>query len=272
MVDSKFDLSGKTAIVTGGCGILGYGFCRILAKHGANVAIFDNDNMNLSVAIEKLQREVPEVTVIAVPCDLRSKKSIVESVARAVREFGRIDILHNNAATKTKSLEQFFMPFEDYSLETWKEIMSVNVDAMFLMSQAVGAVMLGDGKGGSIVQTGSIYGMVGADNSIYEGSQYLGMNINTPAAYAASKAAVLGLTKYLATYWGHAGIRVNSLTPGGVDSGQNDTFKDLYSSKVPLGRMADAAEMESALLFLASDAASYITGQNIVVDGGFTSW
>ena len=125
----------------------------------------------------------------------------------------------------SKSLENFFMPFESYSLETWREVMSVNIDAMFLMSQAVGAMMLEDDEGGSIIQTASIYGMVGADKRIYDGSQYLGMNINTPASYATSKAAVLGLTKHLAAYWGHAGIRVNSLTPGGVESGQNETFK-----------------------------------------------
>ena len=141
---------------------------------------------------------------------------------------------------------------------------------MFLMAQAVGKNMLKDKKGGSIVQTASIYGMVGSDHRIYEGSKYLGTTINTPAVYATSKAAVLGLTKYLAAYWGNEGIRVNSLTPGGVESGQNDAFKKLYSAKVPMGRMGELEEMESALLFLVSDAASYITGQNIVVDDGWS--
>jgi NAD(P)-dependent dehydrogenase (short-subunit alcohol dehydrogenase family) len=272
MTDPKFDLSGRTAIITGGSGILGHGFCRVLAKHGANVVIFDHDKKSLNETLEKLKDEVSEASVLAVICDLRDKSKIVSSVNMVAEKFGRVDILHNNAATKTGSLENFFKPFEEYSLDTWREIMSVNLDAMFLMAQAVGNIMLKDQKGGSIVQTASIYGMVGADNRIYEGSEYLGTNINTPAAYATSKAAVLGLTKYLATYWGNDSIRVNSLTPGGVESGQNDVFKELYSAKVPMGRMADSEEMEGALLFLVSDAASYITGQNIVVDGGFTSW
>jgi NAD(P)-dependent dehydrogenase (short-subunit alcohol dehydrogenase family) len=272
LINSKFDLTGRTAIITGGNGILGQGFCKVLAEYGANVAIFDNDKKNLNVTLEKLRDEVSEATVLAVNCDLRDKVSIMNSVNLVAKRFGRIDILHNNAATKTESLESFFKPFEEYSLETWREVMSVNIDAMFLMAQAVGKTMLEDKKGGSIIQTASIYGMVGADSRIYEGSEYLGTTINTPAAYATSKAAVLGLTKYLATYWGNTGIRVNSLTPGGVKSGQNDAFNQLYSAKVPMRRMAELDEMGSALLFLASDAASYITGQNIVVDGGFTSW
>jgi NAD(P)-dependent dehydrogenase (short-subunit alcohol dehydrogenase family) len=132
--------------------------------------------------------------------------------------------------------------------------------------------MLKQGRGGSIVQTASIYGVVAPDQRIYEGSSYLGGAINTPAVYSASKAAVVGLTKYLASYWGAHGIRVNTLTPGGVESGQNDVFSRKYSARVPLGRMAQANEMQSALLFLASDASSYMTGQNLVIDGGLTCW
>jgi NAD(P)-dependent dehydrogenase (short-subunit alcohol dehydrogenase family) len=117
-----------------------------------------------------------------------------------------------------------------------------------------------------------VYGVVAPDQRIYEGSQYLGRAINTPAVYSASKAAVIGLTRYLASYWGAQGIRVNTLTPGGVESGQNDVFSRKYSARVPLARMARADEMQSALLFLASDASSYMTGQNLVIDGGLTCW
>jgi len=140
------------------------------------------------------------------------------------------------------------------------------------MAQAVGRQMVAQGRGGSIVQTASIYGVVAPDQRIYEGSQYMGMPINTPAVYSASKAAVVGLTKYLASYWGHHGIRVNTLTPGGVESGQNEVFSKRYSARVPLGRMAQAGDMESALLYLASDASAYVTGQNLIVDGGLTCW
>ena len=128
--------------------------------------------------------------------------------------------------------------------------------------------MVQQGKGGSIIQTSSIYGMSGPDQRIYEGSHYLGTEINTPAVYSASKAGVIGLTRYLATYWAKHNIRVNTLVPGGVMSGQNEVFQKKYSERVPLARMAEGSEIASALLFLASDCSSYITGQNIVVDGG----
>jgi NAD(P)-dependent dehydrogenase (short-subunit alcohol dehydrogenase family) len=132
--------------------------------------------------------------------------------------------------------------------------------------------MLAHGLGGSIVQTSSIYGLVAADPRIYEGSEYLGRPINTPAVYAASKAAVVGLTRHLAAHWGGRGIRVNAVAPGGVASGQNETFQRRYSALVPMGRMAEAEEVVGAVLFLASDASSYVTGQTLAVDGGWTAW
>ena len=185
--------------------------------------------------------------------------------------FGHIDILHNNAATKTSNPRDFFAPFESYPLETWREVMSVNIDGMFLMAQAVGKVMRDQGAG-VIVQTSSIYGMLGPDKRIYHGSNYLGGEINTPAVYSASKAAVVGLTKWLATYWGDIGIRVNCLVPGGISSGQNSHFSEQYSSRVPMARMARVEEMVPPFLYLASDASSYVTGHILSVDGGWSAW
>jgi NAD(P)-dependent dehydrogenase (short-subunit alcohol dehydrogenase family) len=271
-MSDRFDLTGRTAIVTGGGGILGQGFCEVLAAHGANVAVFDVNEAAAGRTVEALKRSAPAANALAVACDVSSPESVAEAVARVVKAFGGIDILHNNAATKTSNLADFFTPFEDYSLDTWREIMGVNIDGMFLMAQAVGRQMVAQGRGGSIIQTASIYGVVAPDQRIYEGSQYMGRAINTPAVYSASKAAVIGLTRYLASYWGAHGIRVNTLTPGGVESGQNDVFSRKYSARVPLARMARADEMQSALLFLASDASSYMTGQNLVIDGGLTCW
>ena len=268
----RFDLSGRTAIVTGGAGILGQGFCEVLAAHGANVAVFDVNEAAATKTVEAITKSAPQAKALAVACDVSSDDSVRSAVARVVKELGGIDILHNNAATKTGDLADFFTPFEEYKLKTWREIMGVNIDGMFLMAQAVGKQMLAQGRGGSIIQTASIYGVVAPDQRIYEGSDYLGRAINTPAVYSASKAAVIGLTQYLAAYWGAHGIRVNTLTPGGVESGQNDVFSRKYSARVPLARMARADEMQSALLFLASDASSYMTGQNLVVDGGLTCW
>lgn len=150
--------------------------------------------------------------------------------------------------------------------------MSVNLDGMFLAAQAIGSQMIKQGKGGSIIQTSSIYGILGPDQRIYEGSYYLERKINTPAVYSASKAAVIGLSKYLAAYWADKKIRVNTLTPGGSESGQNDVFVKKYSARTPLGRMGRPDEMVAALIFLASEASSYVTGQNIVVDGGLSAW
>lgn len=264
---SKFSLTGKVALVTGGAGILGRRFCEGLVQAGAQVAVVDVD-------LESAQHVAGELGEHArgFQCDVSSPDSVKACVNAIIGHFGKIDILHNNAATKTQDARAFFSPFEDYSLETWREVMSVNIDGMFLMAQAVGRHMTARGEGGAVIQTASIYGIVGPDSRIYEGSDYLGGAINTPAVYAASKAAVIGLTRWLATHWAQAGIRVNCLVPGGVSSGQNSAFSDLYSSRVPLGRMGKSDEMVPALLYLASDASSYVTGQILAVDGGWTSW
>jgi NAD(P)-dependent dehydrogenase (short-subunit alcohol dehydrogenase family) len=244
----------------------------VLAQHGARVALVDVDQAGAAEAARSIRSEIDGAMVLAVGCNVADPDSVRGMVDRVLGEFGEIHILHNNAATKSADLDAFFAPFEDYSLAQWREVMSVNLDGMFLVAQAVGRQMVRQGKGGSIIQTASIYGVVAPDQRIYEGSSYLGRQISSPAVYSASKAGVIGLTRHLAAYWGSHGIRVNALTPGGVDSGQNDTFRARYSARVPLGRMAEAHELQSALLFLASGASSYVTGQNIVVDGGLTCW
>lgn len=266
-----FDLTGKAAVVTGGAGILGQHFCAGLAESGTRVAVVDvQEDKALELAHALGQRYNGQI--IGIGCDVSDPASVKAMVARVVAEFGEINILHNNAAGKSDDLDAFFAPFEEYSLDQWRKIMSVNLDGMFLVAQAVGKQMIAQGKGGSIIQTASIYGVMAPDHRIYEGSFYLDRQINTPAVYSASKAAVIGLTKYLATYWATKGIRVNTLTPGGTESGQNDEFKRRYSTRIPMNRMANAYEMVGALLYLASDASSYVTGQNIIVDGGLNAW
>ena len=259
-------LDGQVAVVTGGAGILGRVFCRALTDAGAQVAVLD-------LFADAAQGAADEIggTAAGFACDVADPASVEAAVAAVMARFGRIDVLVNNAATKTSDVRAFFEPFETYSLETWREVMGVNIDGMFLMAQAVGREMLQAGSG-RIIQTASIYGLVGPDSRIYDGSDYLGGPINTPAVYSASKSAVVGLTRWLATHWADKGIRVNCLVPGGVSSGQNGVFNQRYSARVPMGRMARAEEMAAPMLFLASDASSYVTGQVLAVDGGWTAW
>lgn len=270
MDNDRFRLDGKVALVTGGLGILGRRFCRGLAAHGASVAVVDLDASSSSALAAEMEAEFG-TRCVGIGCDVGDAKAVRDAVEACVSVLGGLHVLHNNAATKTTDVRAFFTPFEDYPLEVWREVMRVNIDGMFLMAQSAGRHMVARG-GGSIIQTASIYGVVAPDQRIYEGSSYLGGKINTPAVYSASKAAVIGLTHHLAAYWASAGIRVNALTPGGVESGQNEEFSRRYSARVPLGRMAAPDDMVGALVFLASDASSYVTGQNLIVDGGLTAW
>jgi NAD(P)-dependent dehydrogenase (short-subunit alcohol dehydrogenase family) len=270
--DNQFDLSNRVAIVTGGAGILGKQFCLTLAKNGAKVILLDVNFDTASQAASELLKINEELSIYPLGCDVSKPEEVTNTVATIVEKFGSIDILHNNAATKTSDLGDFFEPFESYKLSTWQKVISVNLDGMFLMAQSVGNQMLKQLTPSSIIQTASVYGVVAPDQRIYKNSLYLDQKINTPAVYVASKSAVIGLTRYLAAYWGKNNIRVNALTPGGIESGQNSTFTNLYSDRVPLGRMGRLDEMNSALLFLASDASSYVTGQNLIVDGGLTCW
>lgn len=267
----SFDLTGKVAVVTGGAGGLGRHFCAGLAESGASVAVVDVQSDQATDVADALRSRYGG-RAIGVGCDVAEPASVQAMVEHVVGAFGAINILHNNAASKSRDLDAFFAPFEEYTLYQWRQITAVNLDGMFLVAQAVGRQMIAQGRGGTIIQTASIYGVLAPDHRVYEGSSYLGRPINTPAVYSASKAAVIGLTKHLATYWADKGIRVNALTPGGVESGQNEEFQRRYSARVPMNRMACAHEMVGALLFLASDASSYVTGQNLIVDGGLNAW
>lgn len=267
----SFSLAGKNALLTGAAGILGHYFAKGLAEMGANLILVDLNGE----ALEKLASEITQNfggKVLTFVCDLTNPIEVKNLISNIEESWGEIHILHNNAASKGKSLLEFFRPFEEYSLENWREIMSVNIDSMFLMAQAVGKHMVDKKIKGSIIQTASIYGILAPDQRIYEGSEYMGVEINTPAVYSASKAAVVGLSNYLASYWAKNGIRVNTLTPGGMESGQNEVFLKNYSQRVPLARMGLPKELVGALVYLASDASSYVTGQNMVVDGGLSVW
>ena len=266
-----FSLKNKVSVVTGAAGILGNEFSIALAEYGSHIALIDIDQNSLDKIARMLSKRYG-IKSKGYVCDVSNEKSVKHTVIKIEKDIGKIDILLNNAATKTDSLEEFFMPLEKYDLNTWKKIMEVNLDGMYIVAKEIGSRMA-KRKKGSIVQTSSIYSsLMAPDQRIYKGSEYLGTSINTPAAYSVSKAGIVGLTLHLASYWGKNKVRVNTLSPGGVFSGQNNKFKENYSKRVPLNRMADKEELIGAMLYLASDASSYVTGQNIFVDGGLSAW
>lgn len=262
-----FRLDGKVILLTGGAGILGKRFAQALAQNGAKVILLDREKAALDALVVAINQQFPG-QCLGYAVDIAQKDALCEINSILSDRFGDIDVLINNAATKSPN---FFEPFETFPMQDWEQVMSVNVTAMALCCQVFGSPMAVRGAG-SIINTLSVYGIVAPDQRIYEGSIYQGKEINTPAVYSTSKAAAWGLTKYLASYWGKNNVRVNAVTPGGVYSGQNDVFVDRYSARIPLGRMAQQDEISGAVVFLASDASSYITGQNIIVDGGLTVW
>lgn len=255
-------LADKVVVVTGAAGILGRRYTAALLEAGARVVALDRN----PGALAELAGTHPDVQVIET--DIGAPASVSSALAETLQVQDRVDVLINNAATKS---EHFFEPFATFPLEDWQAVFRVNVEGAMLCAQSFGGHMAAAGHG-SIVNILSIYGIVAPDQRIYEGSEYEGRPINTPAVYSASKAALWGLTQYLAAYWGGVGVRVNAITPGGMFSGQNDTFVARYSARVPMGRMGQPDELCGALLYLASDESSYVTGQNLVVDGGLTCW
>ena len=264
-----FDIAGRVIVVTGAAGILGSLYCARLAAAGAKVVAADVDE----AACRKLAAEINREHAggcEAAAVDLGREESVRQWAGAILDRHGRVDVLVNNAATKSPN---FFAPLDDFPLADWNAVLAVNVTGIFLAVRELGPSMAARGKG-SIINVSSIYGVVAPDPRLYEGAVYeaMGGAINTPLVYSTTKGAVLSMTRYLAAYWGPRGVRTNALTPGGVFSGQNDAFRASYGKRVPLGRMAEAGELIGALIFLASDASSYVNGQNLIVDGGYTIW
>ncbi|MEP6894942.1 MAG: SDR family oxidoreductase [Chloroflexota bacterium] len=273
-IQEKFDLTGHTAIVTGGVGLLGSEFCRTLAEAGAAVAVVDLNASAAQAVADTLTKSGYQAQ--AFTTDITKPDSVNTLVENVLSAFGRIDVLVNSAALDPKfdpdAMKKGITPgaFEDYPLADWNAALNVNLTGMFLITQACVKPMLAQGKKGSIINICSTYGLNGPDQRIYikDGERVA----FKPIYYTVTKAGVLGFTKYLAAYYAGTDIRVNALTPGGVFNNHEDYFVKNYSAKTIIGRMAKKDEMNGALLFLASDASSYMTGNNVVVDGGWTSW
>jgi NAD(P)-dependent dehydrogenase (short-subunit alcohol dehydrogenase family) len=263
-----FSLEGKVAIVTGACGLLGTQHCEALATAGAKVVAADLDEGASGRVAAGLGSGH-----LGVGMDVTDRQSLEAARSRILGAYGRIDVLVNNAAIN----DMFENPllagkqsmFEHYPLEMWDRSWKVNVSGVFLCSQVLGGVMAEQGSG-SIINIASTYGIVAPDQSIYRNESGEQSFFKSPA-YPVTKSAVIGFTKFLASYWGNRGVRVNALSPGGVENRQDEFFKNNYSNKTLLGRMAAASDYKGAIVFLASDASAYMTGANLVVDGGWTA-
>ena len=269
-IQEKFDLTGRVAVVTGGGGQLGMEFCKTMVEAGASVAVVDLNASSSRGTADTLTSS--GYKALAVPTDITQPESVGEMVEKVVSTFGQIDILVNSAALDPKfdpdAVKKGMAPgaFEDYPLDQWNAALNVNLTGMFLVTQACVKPMIAQGRKGSIINICSTYGLNGPDQRIYiKDGQRVAFK---PVYYTVTKAGMLGFTKYLAAYYASTEIRVNALTPGGVFNNHEEYFVRNYSARTILGRMARKDEMNGALLFLASDASSYMTGNNVVVDGG----
>ncbi|HEY4786716.1 MAG TPA: SDR family oxidoreductase, partial [Bacteroidales bacterium] len=256
-MNEVFSLKGKVAIVTGALGLIGRNHCLALCDAGASVVVADTNEQKCSDFAHQYLEDS-----IGAYLDVTRKESVTELKEMILRKYQKIDILVNNAAINDMfedpkaATEQ--SKFENYPLELWQKSIDVNLTGVFLCSQVIGSQMAQQGQG-SIINIASTYGITAPDQSIYrdkEGNQ----SFYKPPAYSVTKGGVIMLTKYMAAYWGNAGVRVNTLSPGGVKNAQSDFFIANYSKKTPLGRMADPTDYKGAIVFLASDASAYMTG------------
>jgi NAD(P)-dependent dehydrogenase (short-subunit alcohol dehydrogenase family) len=269
----RFNLTGKTALITGAAGLLGIEHAAALLESGASVVLTDIDTAGLSSASEKLLSSVESTRVVTQVMDVSQMSSIITTAREIENKDLRIDILVNNAAIDPKVKEDKGVietsRLENFPLEQWDMQMAVGLTGAFLCSQVFGSAMARNGKGGIILNIASDLSVFSPDQRLYRQDNVdENMQPVKPVTYSVIKAGLIGLTRYLATYWIDKGVRSNALSPGGVFNGQSDEFVQRLSSLIPMGRMAQKNEYRSAIQFLCSDASAYLNGQNIVIDGG----
>jgi 2-deoxy-D-gluconate 3-dehydrogenase len=268
-----FDIADRVFILTGGAGLLGRRYAPYLSSQGAHVAIADKNKS----AAEEVANSAKGAKCLAIETDVTRPDSTRAMIEKTLAEFGRIDGLINNAALDPKfdshaqlnNRQNSSGAFETFPLEAWNQSLAVDLTGMFLCAQAAAPSLLKNG--GVVINVSSIYGMVAPDQSLYQREGQSTPSFK-PITYSVTKSAVLGFTRYLATYWGDKNIRVNTLTLGGVYNDHDEEFTTRYNARTPLGRMADKDDFFGALQFLLSDASRYMTGANLVVDGGWTAW
>jgi len=265
------DLQNKVVLISGASGLIGKNLIIEFLNYGSEVYGIDIDKKKINSQFKELKKKFPRSKISLIKCDITKEKEVKKIISYILNRTKKIDILINNAATKTKKLKNFFNPFQNYKLADWKKIMDVNINGAFLLTREASRSMIKK-KNGNIISVASIQGVVGNDKTLYKNSKFKGIQMSNPAVYSTSKSALIGFARYLATYLGEFNIRSNSISPGGIQGGQNKKFIQNYSKKVPLKRMSNLSEVVNCIIFLSSNKSSYISGQNIIVDGGYTSW
>lgn len=265
MKQNLFDLKGRIALITGGAGLLGPEHAKALSDYGATIILADIDYEKCMLVCKKLLQE--GIVCYAEFLDVTVAECWQSLSDKIIDKFGKIDILINNAGfTNQSQTENFHAPFEEFPLADWNKIMNVNLTGTFLGCRIIGNQMLQKGKG-VIINMASLYGVVSPNHSIYEGT-----DISQPVAYSVSKHGVIGLTKYVSTLWAKRGVRINSITPGGVYNEHSGKFLSNFQQLNPISKMCDKSELRGAVVYLASDASSHVIGHNLIVDGGWTVW
>lgn len=259
------NMHGRCSLVTGAAGHLGMAIADALAEMGSELLLLDLDRERLAHQRQQLQSS-HGVPVHVLCCDLENDNDIAQIPERINHAVGRLDVLINNAAfVGSSTLTGWAVPFDQQSVQTWRRALDVNLTAAFALVQACRPLLDASGNG-SIVNIGSIYGFLGPDMSLYKGT-----SMQNPIAYAASKGGLLQMTRWLSTVLAPR-IRVNAISPGGIARGQPDLFVERYVARTPLGRMASEEDFKGAIAYLASDLSQWVTGHNLVVDGGWSAW
>ncbi len=260
------DLSGRKALVTGGAGHVGSVICETLMELGASVAVLDHDGAAVEQRVKSLGESSKGGRAVPLPCDLRDEEATRRAIRQAHESMGGIGILiHCAAYVGTTPVPGWAVPFDQQTVEAWNAAMQVNLTSAFVMVQEAKQALVESGHG-TVIFFASIYGLAAPDPHLYEGT-----DMANPAAYGVSKAGLLQLTRYLATTLAPH-VRVNAITPGGIWRDQPEMFHQRYVARIPLGRMATEGDLKGAVAYLASDLSAYVTGQSLVVDGGWTAW